>query len=231
MHQDSTRINLPIGDSAIGVVAGSKPLRNADLLILAELVSLGAFKSVRSINLQNQLGYGPDGHQVKSVEVTAQPTFHGDGFGVAGLSAFMEVARLDRGLPALERMNLSMNKIGDDGLTTDWQIASALAAGAFPQLVEIKLYRNEFGDAGIQALAHAFATPHATLRNVYLGMTPKKRASLDPGSKAALEAAGCVLTETDTLANQAGCAVHLAAIGPSMIHHSFTDMVLPGSVP
>lgn len=179
---------------------------------------MGAFVKVRTLNLQNQVGYGLDGQLTSTVPVPKEPAFKG--FTVAGFSALMEAARVDLGgLNALVNADFSQNKIGDDGMD---HLAAALAAGAFPSLATLKLYRNKFGNAGIQALARGLATKEKipALRNVYVGLTPQKLEEISDETKAAIQAAGCKGTIKDgVFANTEGCAVHLAAIGPG---HSYT---------
>ena len=58
-------------------------------------------------------------------------------------------------LASLESINLSLNQIGDAGVTS---LASACAKGALPLLKELFLSRNQIGDAGVSALAGACAS-------------------------------------------------------------------------
>jgi len=168
---------------------------------------------VATLDLQNQAGFGLDGHLVTTVETPKQPIFKG--FGPAGLSALMEAARHDTAsLRMLTKANLSLNRIGDEGMG---HLAAALAAGAFPSIVQILLYRNEFGNDGIQALARGLAAKEQcpALRDIYLGLTPVKIASISEETRAAVAAAGCKATIKDgVMANTEGCAVHFAATGP-----------------
>jgi len=236
LSKNCTRINLPIGDGASGSVVFGNPLQDTDLFALAELLSMGAFVSVRTLNLQNQPGFGMEAHLVSQVERPPNGLFHGRHFGSTGFAALMEAARIGGGLPLLTRMNLAMNYI-DDGCME--ALAAALAVGAFPSLILVKLYRNPFGDRGIQALARALGTPGArpALVDVYLGMTPNQIASLSPDSKAALEAAGCAVTTddqgkagSDVLRAQTSqgrpCSVHFAATGAAVGHSGMNTHTL-----
>jgi len=213
LSSNCTRVNLPIGDGPGAIVSLGNPVTDQGCFVLAELVSMGAFVKVRTLNLQNQTGYGLDAQLVSTVPVPKEPAFKG--FTVAGFSALMEAARVDiGGLNALVNADFSQNKIGDDGMD---HLAAALAAGAFPSLAMLKLYRNKFGNVGIQALARGLAAKEKVpaLRNVYVGLTPQKLAEISDETKAAIQAAGCKGTiKHGVRANNEGCAVHLAAIGP-----------------
>ena len=60
-------------------------------------------------------------------------------------------------------LDLSLNKIGDAGLTA---LAKAVESGALPQLEKLWLGRNSIGDAGLSALADALgkgALDHLTV--------------------------------------------------------------------
>ena len=92
--------------------------------------------------------------------------------GPAGFAALFEVARLEGGLPAVTRINLGLNNIGDETMAA---FCAALGAGGFPALKEVRIYRNKFGDAGVKALAGALASAgSSTIQDVYLGMHPDR---------------------------------------------------------
>ena len=68
------------------------------------------------------------------------------------LAAALEHATAQGGLKALETLNLSQNKIGDEGVR---HLGDALARGAAPALKELYLDGNPASDAAKQAVRDA----------------------------------------------------------------------------
>ena len=73
LSSNCTRVNLPIGDGPGAIVALGNPVTDQGCFVLAELVSMGAFVKVRTLNLQNQVGYGLDGQLTSTVPVPKEP--------------------------------------------------------------------------------------------------------------------------------------------------------------
>lgn len=214
LQRSCERVNLPVGDGAGGSVYLTRPLNDRGMFCIAELIARGAFPCVTSLNLQNQVGYHLDGQQTSTVELPRSPAYGEHCFGPVGFQALMTAIRLGPGMPALLSMNLSMNRLGDAGMEA---LSAALASGKLPKVAEIRMYRNNIGDKGVRALARACATPDAlpALSNVYLGMTPSELKSVTPEAKAALQSAGCTVTEESSVDKGAfgSRTVHLAATG------------------
>jgi len=227
LSKSCTRINLPLGDSTTGSVLFESKyiLSDKEMFVLAELISLGAFAAVKTMNLQNQQGHSTKDRYEEKINPGAYQLY---AFGPAGFAALMEAAR-ERPMPALALMNLGQNRIDDDGMAA---FAATLSAGGFPALKQVKLYRNKFGDKGVLALSTAL-TGQGTLmlQDVYLGMHADELKLVTDSTKAALKAV-CKVTDdvqggigAQTEANKIALGtggvltVHLVASGGKRMWH------------
>lgn len=95
---------------------------------------------------------------------------HVNGFGNAGMVALASAMRARGSMAKLKTLDLSSNKIGDEGMKA---FASTIASRSLENLQELRLDQNKIGDAGMTALAGAIASGYMKeLKMVYAFSNP-----------------------------------------------------------